>query len=100
MSRCRDAGNLPAALSEFLFSENLLSGARARRLLETLVETVRVLRAAGVEVVAIKGAALAFFHYPDPALRPMGDLDLLLRDPRDLERATAALVAAGWTPLS
>ena len=52
-----------------------------------------------MEVVALKGAALAFFHYEEPALRPMGDLDLLLREPRDLERATAALVGAGWTAL-
>ena len=64
-----------------------------------LEETVVTLRAAGVEVVALKGAALAFFHYPDAALRPMGDLDLLLRDPRDVERATDALAGAGWRAL-
>ena len=29
----------------------------------------------------------------------MGDLDLLLKDPRDLKRATAALAGAGWTAL-
>jgi Uncharacterised nucleotidyltransferase len=98
-SRCREVRTLPAALSDFLFAENLHSEARARRLLETLSGTIRALRAADVEVVALKGAALAFFHYPDPALRPMGDLDLLLRDPRDLERATAALVGAGWVAL-
>ncbi|MFI5119836.1 MAG: nucleotidyltransferase family protein, partial [Thermoanaerobaculia bacterium] len=99
VGRCRGASTLPAALSDFLFEENLHSDARARRLLETLVGTIRVLGAAGVEVVALKGAVLAFFHYPDPVLRPMGDLDLLLRDPRDLERATKALAGAGWTAL-
>ena len=98
-SRCRDVRTLPAALSDFLFAEDLHSGARARRLLETLSGTVRGLRAADVEVVALKGAALAFFHYEEPSLRPMGDLDLLLREPRDLERATAALVGAGWIAL-
>lgn len=99
VSRCRDARTLPASLSEFLFSEDLLSAARAGRLLETLLGTVYTLRAGGVEVVALKGAALAFFHYPDAALRPMGDLDLLLRDPRDLVRATEALSGAGWRAL-
>jgi hypothetical protein len=98
-SRCREVRTLPAALSDFLFAENLHSEARARRLLETLSGTIRALRAADVEVVALKGAALAFFHYEEPSLRPMGDLDLLLREPRDLERATAALVEAGWTAL-
>jgi hypothetical protein len=92
----RGARTLPAPLSDFLFEEVSRAGARARRLRTTLQETVAALRAAGVEVVALKGAALAFFHYPDPALRPMGDLDLLLRDPRDLARATEALSGAGW----
>ena len=99
LSRCPDTRTLPAALSDFLFEESLHSDARASRLQETLAQTIRALRAAGVEVVALKGAALAFFHYPAPALRPMGDLDLLLRDPRDLERATAALAGAGWIAL-
>ncbi|MGZ6988044.1 MAG: nucleotidyltransferase family protein [Thermoanaerobaculia bacterium] len=99
ISRCRDARALPAALSDFLFAENLHSGARARRILETLSGTVRALRAADVEVVALKGAVLAFFHYEEPSLRPMGDLDLLLKEPRDLKRATAALAGAGWIAL-
>jgi hypothetical protein len=98
-ARCTGIEALPATLAEFLFEENTRAGARARRLRATLVETVRALRASGVEVVALKGAALAFFHYPDPPLRPMGDLDLLLRDPRDLGRATARLVEGGWTAL-
>ncbi len=91
--------DLPAALSDFLFAEISLSLARARRLLETLGATVAALHAAGVEVVALKGAVLAFFHYPDPALRPMGDLDLLLKEPGDLSRATEALRRAGWRAL-
>ena len=99
VSRCRGAEALPAALSGFLFEENSRAGARAHRLRTTLEETVRALRASGVEVVALKGAALAFFHYPDPALRPMGDLDLLLRDARELSRATDALAGAGWRAL-
>jgi Uncharacterised nucleotidyltransferase len=90
---------LPAALSDFLFAQNHHAAARAGRLLETLSGTIYTLRAADVEVVALKGAALAFFHYPDPALRPMGDLDLLLRDPRDLACATQTLAGAGWRAL-
>ena len=95
----RAAEALPAPLAAFLFEELPFARARANRLLETLAATVRALRAAGVEVVALKGAVLASFHYPDPALRPMGDLDLLLTDPRDLARATEALGGAGWRAL-
>jgi hypothetical protein len=90
---------LPPPLSFFLLEEISRSRARASRLKETLGSVVRALRAAGVEVVALKGAVLAFFHYPDPALRPMGDLDLLLKEPRDLARATEALATAGWRAL-
>ncbi len=96
---CRSAQTLPAPLAAFLFEEIRFARARANRLLETLAATVGVLRAADVEVVALKGAALAFFHYPDPALRPMGDLDLLLAEPGDLVRATKALEGAGWRAL-
>ena len=99
MVRCRGSEALPAPLAEFLFTEGPRAGARARRLLETLVTTIRALRTAGVEVVALKGAALAFFHYPDPAWRPMGDLDLLLRDPGDLARTTEVLSGGGWRAL-
>jgi hypothetical protein len=99
LSRCRGASALPSAVAEFIFEEIPRARARAGRLHETLASVVLALRAAGVEVVALKGAALAFFHYEDPALRPMGDLDLLLREPGDLARATEALLGAGWRAL-
>jgi len=47
-----------------------------------LAELVRVRRAAaeaGVDVMALKGARLAADYYPLAALRPLGDLDLLVR---------------------
>lgn len=99
VSRCRGVSALPPPVAEFIFEEIPRARARANRLLETLAATVGALRTAGVEVVALKGATLAFFHYPDPALRPMGDLDLLLAEPGDLARATKALGGAGWRAL-
>jgi hypothetical protein len=44
------------------------------------------LSAADVPVIVLKGAALSALVYPSPALRPMGDIDLLVRR-RDLGRA-------------
>ena len=46
-------------------------------------------------IVLLKGPELAA-RYPDPALRPYGDLDLLVAD---AETAHAALVAAGFIPV-
>ncbi len=44
------------------------------------LERILAALAAGAEipVIVLKGAALAQTVYPDPALRPMGDLDLLV----------------------
>lgn len=56
---------------------------------------VRPLTDAGLEPVVFKGPALAA-RYPEPGLRPMEDIDLLL--PRaDHARALGALEGAGWT---
>jgi hypothetical protein len=48
------------------------------------------------EIIALKGMAVAFY-YPDPALRPFGDLDLLVADPA---RAQRQLIAAGLRPVA
>src|ERR1700676_5146884 len=40
---------------------------------------IEALAAAGVPTMMLKGATLAASHYDDPALRPMGDVDMLVR---------------------
>lgn len=52
----------------------------------------------GIQPVLVKGSALAYTLYPDPALRTRSDTDLLVR-PQDRERLHGALLAAGFTPL-
>jgi hypothetical protein len=56
----------------------------------------KALSAAGLSALLVKGAALALDVYPDPAARPMGDVDLLVRR-ADRDRVVAALRAAGAT---
>ena len=94
-----DVATLPEELARFLVDEKRASTARAARLASTLASTASSLFEEGISFVALKGAALAFRDYPDPALRPMGDLDLLLRDPARLADATRALLARGWRAL-
>ncbi len=53
------------------------------------------LREQGVQVILLKGAALAVNFYPHNALRPMGDFDLLVH-PENLEKATQAAMALGY----
>jgi len=52
---------------------------------------------AGVAHLWLKGAWLAEIHYPEPAARPMADLDLLVRQ-GDLEAASDALGTLGYRP--
>ncbi len=51
----------------------------------------------GIRAVLLKGLALALQYYPDPALRPVSDLDLLL-DRADVLPALNVLTAAGFQP--
>ncbi len=50
---------------------------------------------AGIRYVALKGAALGATVYDEPALRPMTDVDLLVR-PQDKVPALETLAAAGF----
>ena len=48
-----------------------------------------------IPLIILKGGALGVTIYPDIALRPMGDLDLLIA-PEAVERATRALIERGY----
>ncbi len=49
----------------------------------------------GLDALLLKGAALAYTHYPEPHLRPYADIDLLIRRD-DLARAAAMLTEIGY----
>jgi hypothetical protein len=59
-----------------------------------VVRTAEVLDEAGVTWRLTKGAAVAHLDYPDPALRPFGDADVLVH-PADWASAVHALVESG-----
>jgi len=64
-------------------------------------EAARVLGSlagAGLDIVLLKGADLRLRVYPDPAVRPMTDLDLLV-PPEQAGRARSLLTGLGYTPL-
>ncbi len=68
---------------------------RIVRLQANLSEAVIALQREGIEPVVLKGGALAGTVYPDPGLRPMVDLDLLVPT-EAVERAGAALASIGY----
>ena len=61
------------------------AGMRALYQRAGLIRVTRVLAAAGIEALALKGAVFVWLRGSDPALRPMRDLDLLVAEDRALE---------------
>jgi hypothetical protein len=61
-----------------------------------LAEALRLLSAAEVDTLVLKGSAWALTAYSDIGLRPMHDCDIVVR-PGAVERALEALSAGGWT---
>ncbi|MGI8857530.1 MAG: nucleotidyltransferase domain-containing protein [Thermomicrobiales bacterium] len=68
---------------------------RNRLLLDELATLLARAASAGVPVIPLKGAALVHRYYPAAALRPMSDIDLLIR-PDDTERMAGLLTACGY----
>ena len=71
------------------------SAAHNAVLFQELERILRMLEAAGIPVIVLKGAALAQTIYPDIALRPMTDLDLLVLQ-KDLDRAVTLIRESGY----
>jgi hypothetical protein len=67
--------------------------------LTLLGEIVRLFGEAGIDTMVLKGAALIVLHYPEPGLRPMDDVDVLVPY-RQARTAIALLRAKGWAPVA
>ncbi len=74
------------------YYRNLL---RNQRLYQDLLEVAESFDREGIEVLVLKGGSLAWTVYPHPAMRPMCDLDLLLR-PVQMDRAEEVLGRLGF----
>jgi hypothetical protein len=73
-----DLPGIPAPLREDWRREYFSALSAAVALLDQRDRAVGALAARGVRPMVVKGAALGGVLYPDPAVRPMGDIDLLL----------------------
>jgi hypothetical protein len=51
----------------------------------------------GIDAMLLKGAALTLLHYRDPGLRPMDDVDILVRTP-DWRSSVEVVIGLGWRP--
>lgn len=86
---------LPTELQTALRGRYYTAAGDAELHVRELAAVLDILAGIQITPIVFKGAALAFTVYPDPACRPMGDLDLWLSD-EEMPRAQAALEATGY----
>ncbi|MGA9350203.1 MAG: nucleotidyltransferase family protein [Anaerolineae bacterium] len=90
---------IPAGIMQRLQEIYLFDSARRNmRLYHQLSKVLTALQNEDIPVIALKGARLAEVVYGDIALRPMDDVDLLVRK-TDLSRVEGKLLEVGYGPL-
>jgi len=87
---------VPPRVRDFFQRSYYQTAARNAVLFSELERILAAFEKAQIAVIVLKGAALAHKLYPDRALRPMSDLDLMVR-PDDLTQATQVLQALGYS---
>ncbi|MBM4049951.1 MAG: nucleotidyltransferase family protein, partial [Planctomycetes bacterium] len=95
LQRVGAASSVPTALIGRLQADYYKT---AGRVLEMTEEARRVLRAfqeRGIEAILLKGMFLANQVYDTPGVRPMGDVDLLVRE-RHLPNAESIMLRLGY----
>jgi Uncharacterised nucleotidyltransferase len=89
----------PEAVTDHLRRAMMFGDFRMQLLAHRLRETTRALAEAGVPVMLLKGAAVGALWDPTFRLRPMSDLDILIRR-EDVAKASSAVRSAGWEQTS
>jgi hypothetical protein len=95
LKTCGAVGRLPADLSQVLKGSYYTAVADAQLHAVELRHVLGHLHEAGIDPILFKGAALAYTAYPDPACRPMADLDLWVTE-EAMPYARSALSEAGY----
>lgn len=93
--RALPRGRVPLEVERQLACLALERELRMRLLEKRAGDSVAVLRAAGIDVALLKGAALAATVYGSFRARPMNDVDLMVRAER-AEEAKELMLATGW----
>jgi hypothetical protein len=86
---------VPGAIAGYLDAWSRLSAARASVLYDELGRIVDALELEGIDYYLLKGAALGPLVYPDLLLRPMIDLDVMIR-PGDVPVARSLMRGLGY----
>jgi hypothetical protein len=88
-------GLVPIAVAQMLRSSYYANAARNALLYNDLKELLIAFEEEKIDVIVLKGAALAETVYPHRALRPMSDVDLLVRK-HQLSKVESKLLDMGY----
>jgi hypothetical protein len=89
----------PETITDEMRQAFLVSVVRSLHMERQLQEIIEAFRKRDVRVLVLRGPALAFSFYPDPAMRPSGDLDLLVL-PEQVVQARDILESLGYKCLA
>ena len=99
--RCLEASGLETQVPEsaWLAMQDAYRTGASRSAVQyhALAQVLQALHALDIPVIALKGAHLAEIIYESIALRPMGDLDILVQQ-TDLDQTAQVLVELGYVP--
>ena len=88
---------MPPAIKQQLLGYSMQHAHATRVRTQVLSDILMCYRAAGIDALVLKGAALAHLVYPQPLLRPMRDIDILVRA-EEVYRAYELLPEIGFAP--
>ncbi len=86
---------IPAAFRDAVKKAHGLAALRMAMIHRSLFQLLAQLNASGLEYLVVKGPAVAFGCYPDPAMRVFNDLDLIVRE-RDWGKMHVFLEGQGF----
>lgn len=96
---CRERGDpIPERWRDLLRSAELTARVRHGGIIDAACEVIDLCRERSVPVTLLKGISVSDQYYPEPYLRPMADIDLLV-PAEGQEPVESALLARGYLPL-
>lgn len=91
-------GEVPVGDADWLRLEHLHAGVGNMLAYRELVHLLDSLGSREIPAIVLKGGAIALQLYPDPGLRPLKDIDLLIPEP-EVAAVRALLTEHGYSPL-
>jgi hypothetical protein len=92
-----DCSNIPSDVFEELKKDYYLNATKNTLIFEELGKVLEEFKKSGLKVIVLKGAALAEKVYGNIALRPMSDIDLLVKE-EDMMHVNKQLMLLGYSP--